>query len=122
MLSSSGSTAKTLAFLNSIRNFKVTGLESIAQRGVSALQAATPVDSNLTASSWGYTIEEKNGSVTISFTNSNIVSGVPVAILLQYGHGTGTGGYVTGQDYINPAIQPVFDALADELWKKVTNA
>ena len=78
------------------------------------------VDSGETARSWYYEISNKKGSVTISFHNSNIQNGVPIAIILQYGHGTGTGGWVEGRDYINPAIQPIFDQIAAEAWKEVT--
>lgn len=95
-------------------------LDKYGREGVAALASATPVDSGLTASSWNYQIENKPGSVTISFLNSNIQNGVPIAIILQYGHGTGTGGWVQGRDYINPAIQPVFDRIVTEAWKEVT--
>ncbi len=122
MLSNSGSTAKTMAFLKNMQNLQTPSVEALAQRGVDALRAATPVESGLTAQSWGYEIEEKNGAIFISWTNSNIVNGVNIAVILQYGHGTGTGGYVSGQDYINPAIKPIFDEIANELWKKVTSA
>jgi hypothetical protein len=111
-----------MSFLKSMINLSPSGLESLAQRGVAALQAATPTDSGLTAASWSYVIEERDGAVFISWLNSNIVMGTNVAILLQYGHGTGTGGYVSGRDFINPAIQPIFDEIANELWKKVTSA
>ena len=95
-------------------------LDKYGRAGVAALASATPVDSGLTASSWYYKIENKGGSVTISFHNSNIQNGVPIAIILQYGHGTGTGGWVEGRDYINPAIQPIFDKIAEDAWKEVT--
>lgn len=95
-------------------------LDRYGREGVAALSSATPVDSGLTASSWYYKIERKKESVTISFHNSNIQNGVPIAIILQYGHGTGTGGWVQGRDYINPAIQPVFDEIADSAWREVT--
>lgn len=95
-------------------------LDKYGREGVAALASATPVDSGLTANSWYYEISNKNGSVTISFFNSNIQNGVPIAIILQYGHGTGTGGWVQGRDYINPAIRPIFDKIADEAWKEVT--
>ena len=94
-------------------------LDKYGQAGVEALAAATPVDSGTTASSWYYKIENKNGSAVISFHNSNIQNGVPIAIILQYGHGTGTGGWVEGRDYINPAIQPIFDEIAEKAWKEV---
>lgn len=90
------------------------------REGVAALSSATPVDTGKTASSWYYQIENKKGSVTISFHNSNIQNGVPIAIILQYGHGTRNGGWVQGRDYINPAIQPIFDRIADSAWKEVT--
>jgi hypothetical protein len=97
-------------------------LEQYAQEGVDALSAATPVDSNLTATSWGYEIKRSGRSYSITWTNTNIVNGTPIAILLQYGHGTGTGGYVRGRDYINPALKPIFDKIADNVWKAVTSA
>lgn len=95
-------------------------LDRYGRAGVAALSSATPVDSGLTASSWGYEIEHSAGSAKIIFTNSHINKGVNIAIILQYGHGTGTGGWVQGRDYINPAIQPIFDKIADEAWKEVT--
>lgn len=94
-------------------------LDRYGRAGVDALASATPVDTGLTASSWYYEIERENGSVTISFRNSNIQNGVPIAIILQYGHGTGTGGWVEGRDYINPAIQPIFDQIAKDAWEEV---
>ena len=95
-------------------------LDKYGRAGVAAIASATPVDSGLTASSWYYKIENKGGSVTISFHNSNIQNGVPIAIILQYGHGTGTGGWVEGRDYINSAIQPIFDEIANNAWREVT--
>lgn len=97
------------------------GLESLAQTGVAALEAATPLDSGLAAGSWSYTIERKRGGARIEWTNSDVENGFPVAIMLQYGYGTGTGGYVQGRDYINPATQPIFDQIADKVWKAVTS-
>lgn len=97
-------------------------LDRYGREGVAALASATPIDSGLTASSWYYEIENRNGSVTISFHNSNIQNGVPIAIIIQYGHGTGTGGWVQGRDYINPAIQPIFDRIANDVWKEVTKS
>lgn len=99
---------------------KIGVLDKYGSLGVSALSSGTPVDSGLTAGSWSYEISHGSGSATISFSNSNVNKGVPIAIILQYGHGTGTGGYVQGRDYINPAIQPVFDKLAEEAWEEVT--
>ena len=95
-------------------------LDKYGREGVAALASATPVDSGLTASSWSYKIEHKNGSATISFHNSNVQNGVPIAVILQYGHGTRNGGWVQGRDYINPAIQPIFDKIANEAWREVT--
>ncbi len=96
-------------------------MEKYAQRGVDALASATPVDSGLTASSWSYEIHDAGGELGIYWTNSNMNDGVNIAVILQYGHGTGTGGYVQGRDYINPAIQPVFDDIAEAAWKEVTS-
>ena len=95
-------------------------LDKYGRAGVAALASATPVDSGETASSWYYEITNKNGSAVISFRNSNVQNGVPIAIILQYGHGTGTGGWVQGRDYINPAIQPIFDQIANNAGKEVT--
>lgn len=95
-------------------------LDKYGREGVAALSSATPVDTGLTASSWSYEIEQGKGTVSITFNNSNIQNGVPIAIILQYGHGTRNGGYVQGRDYINPAIQPVFDRIANDVWKEVT--
>lgn len=94
-------------------------LDRYGKEGVQALSSATPVDSGVTASSWYYEINRNNGSVSISFHNSNINNGVPIAIILQYGHATGNGGWVEGRDYINPAIQPIFDEIANNAWKEV---
>lgn len=99
---------------------KLSDLDKYGREGVAALASATPVDSGLTAHSWNYKIEHTNGSVSIVFNNTNIQNGVPIAIILQYGHGTGTGGWVQGRDYINPAIQPVFDRILENAWKEVT--
>ena len=96
-------------------------LNKYGREGVRALSDATPLDSGKTASSWDYKIENQNGIARIIFTNSNINDGVPIAIILQYGHGTGTGGWVEGRDYINPAVRPVFDKLANDVWKEVTS-
>lgn len=95
-------------------------LDKYGRAGVEALASATPVDSGETANSWYYEITNSNGSAKITFNNSNIQNGVPIAIILQYGHGTGTGGWVEGRDYINPAIQPIFDEIANNAWREVT--
>lgn len=95
-------------------------LDKFGKEGVAALASATPVDSGETANSWYYEIENRKGSVTISFHNSNVQNGVLIAVILQYGHGTRNGGWVQGRDYINPAIQPIFDKIANNAWKEVT--
>lgn len=95
-------------------------LDKYGRDGVAALASATPVESGLTASSWYYEIERNKDGAAIYYCNSNINENVPIAIILQYGHGTGTGGWVQGRDYINPAIQPIFDSLAEEAWREVT--
>ena len=100
--------------------FNLSILDRYGKEGVAALASATPIDSGITANSWYYKIDRNNSSVSITFYNSNIQNGVPIAIILQYGHGTNHGGWVEGRDYINPAIQPVFDKIANEAWKEVT--
>lgn len=101
------------------RMFDVSILDKYGREGVAVLSAATPIDSGKTASSWIYEIKDIKDGVTLTFNNTNIQNGVPIAIILQYGHGTRNGGWVEGRDYINPAIQPVFDKLANEAWKEV---
>lgn len=98
----------------------LSDLDKYGREGVDALRSATPVESGKTANSWNYEIKRGGDTITIGFYNSNVNKGVPIAIILQYGHGTGTGGWVEGRDYINPAIQPIFDKIADEAWKEVT--
>lgn len=98
----------------------VRNLDQFGHEGVRALSSATPRDSGLTASSWTYSINRLSDRLTITFNNTNIQNGVPIAIILQYGHGTRNGGYVQGRDYINPAIQPLFDKLAKDAWEEVT--
>lgn len=105
--------------LKSKRPFEAARLDAYGKKGVAALSSATPVDSGLTAASWYYYIEKTDDRITINFNNRNVKDGVPIAIILQYGHGTGTGGYVKGRDYINPTIQPLFDEIADAAWKEV---
>ena len=97
-------------------------LEKYGNQGRDALAANTPKDTGNTASQWGYEIEKSHSGFKITWTNSNINKGVPIAIILQYGHGTGSGGYVEGQDYINPALKPIFDKIAEEAWEEVKNA
>lgn len=95
-------------------------LEPLAQQGVQALKNATPVRSGKTANSWDYEIHTSKGSIEICWTNTNINKGVPIAVILQYGHGTRSGHYVEGIDYINPALRPIFDEIADKAWNEVT--
>lgn len=116
-----GDFSKLTSFLERAKeSVKIGDLDKYGREGVAALSSATPIDSGKTANSWSYEITNKNGSVTISFNNSNIQNGVPIAIILQYGHGTKNGGWVQGRDYINPAIQPVFDEIANNAWREVT--
>lgn len=120
-LTTTGNFDKTNKFLKRASNWnKNVNLDKYAKKGVAALSSATPVDTGLTASSWYYRIDRKDGLISITFLNSNINKGVPIAIILQYGHGTRNGGWVEGRDYINPAIRPIFDELADAAWKEVT--
>lgn len=97
-------------------------LNQYGRRGVDALSSVTPVDSGRTANSWNYEIHRSKELVEIVWTNSNVVDGVPIVILLQYGHATGNGGYVQGYDFINPAIRPIFDEIEKDLWKEVTSS
>lgn len=99
----------------------LSDLDKYGRAGVSALASATPKDTGETANSWNYEIVHSKSSVKINFYNSNIQNGVPIAIILQYGHGTGTGGWVEGRDYINPAIQPIFDQIVNNAWREVTS-
>lgn len=115
-----GDFSKLTGFLERAKEAVRLGeLDKYGREGVAALASATPKDTGLTAASWSYRIEQKNGSATIAFYNSNIQNGVPIAIVLQYGHGTRSGGWVQGRDYINPAIQPIFDKIAENAWKEV---
>lgn len=118
-----GDFSKLTRYLERVKEaVKLGNLDKYGREGVAALASATPIESGKTASSWYYEIENANSSATISFYNSNVNKGVPIAIILQYGHGTGTGGWVQGRDYINPAIQPVFDRIAEEAWREVTKS
>lgn len=115
-----GDFSKTEKFLKKTfgRNY-MDVLEKYAQQGVAALSAATPIDSGQTAISWEYEIIQNNSSISIVWKNTNVNKGVNIALMLQYGHGTRNGGYVSGRDYINPALQPIFDKMADAAWKEV---
>ena len=116
-----GDFSKTKKFFEKAKKgVDVKLLDKYGQAGVNALTSSTPVDTGLTALSWYYEIENKDGKIKINFCNSNIQNGVPIAIILQYGHGTRNGGWVQGRDYINPAIQPIFDKIADNAWREVT--
>lgn len=118
-----GNTKNTDAFLQSIiQGDLYSSLEGHAQRGVDALKRATPHDSGLTADSWTFEIEKKSGSTIIWWLNTHVVNGFNVAIGLQYGHGTGTGGWVEGEDYINGALKPIFDQIANDVWAEVKKA
>ncbi len=117
-----GDFSKTSKFISNVGNRRfLRSLDKYGREGVAALASATPVDTGLTASSWYYRIEQTGDSVSLVFCNSNVQNGVPIAIILHYGHGTGTGGWVQGREYINPAVQPIFDKLANEAWREVTS-
>lgn len=116
-----GDFSKLTSFLEKKRNLNQKGLlDKYGRAGVAALASATPVDTGFTASSWYYEVINKDGTATIEFKNRNVQNGVPIAIILQYGHATRNGGWVEGRDYINPAIQPIFDEIVTNAWKEVT--
>lgn len=122
-VSASGDFSKTFKYLGKLQSFRKQKLMSILKKygdaGVKSLKEFTPKDTGLTADSWSYEITEGDESITLSFMNSAQNDGVPIAILIQYGHGTGTGGYVQPNDYINPAMKPIFQKIADDAWKEV---
>lgn len=116
-----GDFSKLNSYLERVKQaVKLSELDRFGREGVNALASATPVNSGFTASSWKYNIERNSNGAAIQFYNTNINKGVNIAIILQYGHATKNGGWVEGRDYINPAIRPVFDKLAEEAWKEVT--
>lgn len=118
-----GDFSKLNSFLERVKNVvKLGDLDKYGREGVAALSSATPKDTGLTAESWYYKIVRENGSVSIQFLNSHINKGVPIAIILQYGHGTRNGGWVQGIDYINPTIQPIFNKIANDAWREVTKS
>lgn len=118
-----GDFSKVTNYFERVKNvFHVSILDKYGQEGVAALSSATPKDTGKTSESWYYEIVNKRDRAEIQFYNSNIQNGVPIAIILQYGHGTGTGGWVEGRDYINPAIQPIFDKILNDVWKEVTRS
>lgn len=115
-----GDFSKLDSFLNNLKRFfGNSDLDKYGVKGVQALSAATPYDTGNTASSWYYKINRDEGRLSLEFCNSNVNEGVPIAIILQYGHGTGTGGWIEGRDYINPTIQPLFDEILNDIWKEV---
>ena len=116
-----GNFSKLSNYLEKVKEVvKIGDLDRIGREGVAALSSATPKDTGLTANSWYYVIERTSDSVSITFNNSNTNKGVPIAIILQMGHGTRNGGWIEGRDYINPAIRPIFDRIANEAWEEVT--
>ena len=117
-----GDFSKTTRFLERAKQVvRRSDLDKYAKKGVEALASATPVDSGLTANSWTYEIVNEKDSITINFINTNVNKHVPIAVIIQYGHATGNGGWVEGRDYINPAIQPIFDEMVNDIWREVTN-
>ena len=121
-LTSQGDFSKTQRFLAKLARPNILErLKAYGSMGVDALSAATPKDSGKTAGSWGYEVKQSGKTYSIVWTNTNVVQGVPIAVILQYGHGTGTGGYVKGRDYINPAIQPIMNRIAEDVWKVVSS-
>jgi len=118
----SGSSKETEAFLRGLKSLDIAGiLRNSAQKGVNALSLATPIETGLASHSWSFEVDSSGGKYTITWTNSDIENGFPVVIMLQYGHGTGTGGYVAGKDFINPAMRPIFDEIAEDVWRAVTS-
>lgn len=114
-----GNFNSTKAFLRRNKKIDFSVLEKFGDEGIAALKAATPVDTGETAASWNYRIVEERENVRIEWYNTHVVDGVPIAIIIQYGHATGTGGYVEGLDYINPAIKPIFERIVDNIWREV---
>lgn len=113
---------KTDIFLKeSIKKIKHIDLEKYGEAGIAALASATPKATGKTAASWYYTVKNQNGIISITFNNSNIVNGVPIAIILYYGHATKNGGWIQGRDYIKPAIRPIFDKMTNKMWEEVTS-
>ena len=122
-LRSTGSFKNTLHYLTHLRNINITNiLNKYGEEGVKRLEEYTPKKTGLTASSWTYEVHASNTRGSVSWWNTNENDGVPIALIIQYGHGTRNGGYVRGIDYINPALQPVFEAMADDVWKEISNA
>lgn len=119
---SSGDFKSTMKFLEYMKSSDLwRGLDAYGRRGVDALSSATPVDTGETAHSWGYRVDRQNGRHSITWFNTHDEGSVNIAIIIQYGHATGTGGWVEGRDYINPAIQPLFDDIVNDIWRQVTH-
>lgn len=122
-VTTSGNFSKTFEYLNKLQNFNKDKLMSILKKygdeGVASLSKMTPRNTGETASKWRYEITINNGSATLAFVNDAQNDGIPIAILIQYGHGTGTGGYVAPTDFINPAMKPIFKKIAEDAWKEV---
>lgn len=121
-LKSNGSFSNTKKYFQHLKRLDIDAiLQHYGDEGVAALRNATPVDTGLTADSWYYEIERKDGEISIHWNNRNVNNGVNIAVILQYGHGTKNGGYVVGRDYINPALRPIFDSIVDSAWREVSN-
>lgn len=115
-----GNFSKAFSFFNKLKNYDFTAqLDRCGKEGVAALSAATPKDTGLTSQSWEYNVKTTKNTASVSFSNTNIQNGVPIAIILQYGHATSSGYWIEGIDYINPALKPVFEKIADEIWEEV---
>lgn len=122
-VSSSGSFDKTMKFLNFLESKKMfSRLEHFGRVGVDALESATPIETGETRNSWGFQVNRSRNRYSINWFNTHVDDGVNIAVIIQYGHGTGTGGYVEGRDYINPAMRPIFDKILDDVWRQVTSA
>lgn len=122
-ISSSGDWSETEKFLRKMMSLKLDSvLNAAGTKGAAALAKATPKDTGRASISWTYDIQKSSTGIVIGWKNTDVESGFPVALMIQYGHGTGTGGYIQGRDYINPAMRPIFDEIADTVWKAVTSA
>lgn len=122
-ITSTGSFEKTLASLTAMQKIDIPSiLNACGQEGVNALARATPIETGLAEHSWSFKVKSSGGRYEIAWVNTDIENGFRVVIMLQYGYGTGTGGYVQGRDFINPAMRPIFDKIADKVWKAVTSA
>lgn len=120
-ISHKGNFNNTERFLKGAKDFDfISLLNEYGKRGVDALSRATPIDSGMTSNSWNYEVHYSKGTYKVIWTNDNVNKGIPIVILIQYGHATKNGGYVEGLDFINPAMKPIFDGMANELWKEVT--